>query len=117
MALSDVKALGPELSGMDDAAFAAFLADAQLEENESAWGALYELALKLRIAHDYVTSRPQETAEKGPVQRVSVGSVSISYAAPSQASISLGDAGLAGSRFGLRLLGLRRQYGVHLMVV
>jgi hypothetical protein len=118
VSLADVQALGAEVADMGQADFDALLPDCVLLEKAEAWGEYHDYVLKRRIAHEYFVGKQSGggTDALGPINRITVGGVSVGYAVQSAKSSS-GDIGLSDTRFGQAILDLRRRLGVHMAVV
>lgn len=112
---ADVLLIAPELEAVPSATVDVFLVDAKTLVSATAWGDLYEVALKYTAAHLLAQAGYGSSGGRGDVTGMSVGGVSISYA--SGASSKDGGAGLSGTRFGKFLIQLRRQHGLHFAVV
>lgn len=121
VSLSDVKALGAELAEMEQADFDALLPDCLLLEKADAWGEYHDYIVKRRIAHEYVLGRQasqgNSTSNLGPINRISVGGVSVGYAVAKAGASNTLVGGLAETRFGQAIIDMRRRLGVHMAVV
>lgn len=76
---ADVLLIAPELSEVDDARFAAAIADALLQMNTEALGARADLVLKYLVAH--LVSLGEQGGSEGTVTSETVGGVSRTYSA------------------------------------
>jgi hypothetical protein len=96
---ADVVLIAPELSTVPEDTFAALIDDAAAQMNEGVWGARYELGMKYLVAHLATL-----TVTKGapPLQSVTVGPVSRSYAM----SVSESASALRSTSYGLEYLRL-----------
>lgn len=84
---AQVQALSPELARLDTPVITLALARAGRRCNADFWGALYDDAVLYLSAHLLMTEQPGASgATGGPVTSKTVGSVSVSYAAPAQSS-------------------------------
>jgi len=75
----------PEFADLADQRIELFLADAQLEVGQSAWGPLYEKGVFLLTAHFLQLNQNRQgggngSVESAPIASKSIGGVSISYA-------------------------------------
>lgn len=75
--------IAPELSGVDDATFAAIIADAYGQMNPTLWGRKLDIGAKYLVAHlvsmTTAGGAPDAAGTFGQVQSESVGGVSRTY--------------------------------------
>lgn len=101
---ADVKAFATEFASLADAAFDPYIARASRELNPTVWGQRVVDAAVLLVAH-YMTLFPPAgfvgggAATVGPIVSKTVGSVSVTYAAPS-VSIRPTAGALASTKYG-----------------
>lgn len=127
---ADVIVIAPELSGVDDATFNVFIADAMLFVDAAGWKSRYDWALKYEVAFRMTSmgygdvagsSGSSGGANLGPISGMSVGGVSVSYATASGGSGGGGGTssypGYESNKYGRAIIGARRQFGMHIAVV
>lgn len=108
---AELKLIYPEFAGVSNDVVSYFIADADEEINEDLWGTRAKKAEMLLACHMMIVAGVVSAASGsgaggsagGPVQSVSVGDVSVTYAGTAASAVSSAglDASFAASRYGV----------------
>jgi hypothetical protein len=94
---ADVLLIAPELTGVSDAQWAVFIADAYAQMNEGFWGTRLNLGAKYLVAH--AATMGDRAGASGSIQSEKVGEVSIAYHASVAQSVANLDATSYGQEY------------------